>query len=87
MNHRDLGSPRYAGETAATGAGDMALVGFFLVSCSLAPVGTWREGDVAAWIVGNLVVPGVQGTWRPQMQLLVLLGFFFGALRVFFFFF
>ena len=69
----------------------MALVGVFLVSCSLAPVGTWREVDMAVWIVGNLVVPGVQGTWRPQMQLLVLLGFFFffffGVLRVFFFFF
>ena len=68
----------------------MALVGVFLVSYSLAPVGTWREVDMAVWIVGNLVVPGVQGTWRPQMQLLVLLGFcffFFGVLRVFFFFF
>ena len=50
------------------GAGDTALLGFFLASGNSAPVRTRYGGGSAGCIVGNLEVPGVQGSRWPWVH-------------------
>ena len=60
------------------GAEDTALLGLFLASGNSAPVRTRYGGGSAGCIVGNLVMPGVQGSWWPWVhEIFTLLGFFF----------
>ena len=40
----------------------------FLACGSSAPVRVEHEGGIAAWVVGTLAVPGVQGHRTPQLQ-------------------
>ena len=69
------------------GAGDTALLGFFLASGNSAPVRTRYGGGSAGCIVGNLEVPGVQGSRWPwaheistPLRVCVFLFFFFPSL-------
>ena len=52
----------------ATVTGGMVLLWFFLASGSSAPGRTQHGGGRAAWIMGTLGVPRVQGHQLPQPQ-------------------
>ena len=60
------------------GAEDTALLGLFLASGNSAPVRTRYGGGSAGCIVGNLAMPGVQGSWWLWVhEIFMLLVFFF----------
>ena len=73
--------PRKHQVCRGAGAGDMALIGLFLSSGNSspgnsAPLRTRYGGGSAGCIVGNLAVPGVQGSWWPWVhEIFTLLGF------------
>ena len=68
MDHRDPGNAGYAGALMSIVTGDMVLLGLFLVCGSSAPVRIKHEGGAAAWVVGIMAVPNVQGHQLPQLQ-------------------
>lgn len=65
VNH---GGARCAAQPVAMGAGDMALLEFFLASGSSSPVMTERVARMAAWIAKILAKPGVQESWHLWAQ-------------------
>ena len=61
MDHGDLGTVMYTGESVAFSAGEMALLRFFfLASGSSVPLRIECGGGVAIWIAGTLAAPSVQ---------------------------
>lgn len=61
MDSRDPISAKYRGHLAATGPGDVGLLGLFLASGNSGPVRVEHGGGTAAWIVESLAVPSVWG--------------------------
>ena len=64
----DSGNTGYTGVPATIVTGYMVLLGLFLVCGSSAPVRIKHEGGAAAWVVGTMAVPNVQGHQLPQLQ-------------------
>ena len=68
MDHIDPGDMRWTGKPGTLGTGNMVLLGLFLVSDSSAAVKIECGCGVAAWIVGSLVVSGMQEKQQSWVQ-------------------
>ena len=67
MDHRDPGNAGYAGVPAVFVTGDMVLLWLFLACGS---PDDWAWSGTAAWVVGTLKAPSLQGhrLLQPQEQ-------------------
>ena len=64
----DSGNTSYTGVPVTIVTGYMVPLGLFLACGSSAAVRIKHEGGAAAWVVGSLAVPNVQGHQLPQLQ-------------------
>ena len=67
MDHGDPGNAGYAGVLVAV-IGDLVLLGLYLACGSSSPVRIEYKSGTAAWVVGTLAVPSVQGHGLPLLQ-------------------